>query len=270
MDDMSNEMADEFNVKKPKKRHTFLIIFICLIIGIIGGGAGVGYYLVEVDNPFAKEEKVKKDVKPKETQLKKDNYLVKTLINKMHSNITYEDTKLYASEFLSADDLDSNFVNYLVINEAKRQQIGKDVVLDKDVLEESLNAIFGPTTAYVVPEEDFGECPKFTYDSEKGLFNESTECDIKDDIEIASTIIKAVETSKKIEIYEAVAFINKKDNKVYTKVNANGELSEEVKDLTADNFIIGRDYNHAKTYKYTFSYNESDNNYVFESLSLEK
>ncbi len=274
-DNMSYEMADEFGPEKgPKKKHTFLKFFITLLIGIIIGSSATGYFLVEVYNPFEKKEKVvkKEETKEEKQELDVESYLVSSLVDRLHSNESFEnEMQLYASKKVDADVLDKNYVDTLMVNEAKRENIGKDEDLTPDIFKKALETIFGNNTSFVVPEEDFGECPKYTYDKEKGIFKESsTECKTDDTKTIERTTTKAVLTKDKLEITEAVAFLNTQDKKVYTKVDANGELSEEVEDYDIDNFLIKRDEDKVNKYKYTFIYDEETGNYIFESISLEK
>ena len=263
-DDMSNTIAMEFGpqgpqTNKPKKRHTGLIVFITLLIGIIIGGGATGFYLVEIDNPFEKKDKkvvVKKEENKKET-LDGENYLANSLVERLHNNTTQNlEFKLYASNKTEADDLDTDYVNYLVVNEAKRETLGTSTELSSDIMQKALNNIFGETSSFVIPKEDFGECPKYTYNTEEDSFTEST--------------TKATLEDNTLEVYEAVAFFNNKEQKVYTEVDANGELSKEVKNFDTSNFLIERDANKTNTYKYTFEYNEDTSNYEFKSITLEK
>ncbi len=274
--DMSNTMAMEFGPQpnKPKKKHPFLKIILAIILGIIIGGGAASYYLICFDNPFAKKEIVKEKTPKKETSetITDDNYLISSLRNRLHNATTpTEELKLYSAKKLQADDIDSEYVNYLMINEAKRQTTGKTDSLTKDELQNALFTIFGEHTSFIVPEEDFGTCPKYTYDAEASEYKtSSTKCDTNSNISLESTIVKAIKSEDQIEIYEAVAFIDNENNKVYKKVDANGEVDDELEDMTKETFLIDRDYKKVNQYKYIFTYNEDTSNYIFESLSLVK
>ncbi len=274
-DDMSYEMADEYrNDNNHKKKHTFLIVFVTFLIGLILGGASTGYFLIKVYNPFEKKEKVVKKVKTeeKEEKLDVDSFLVQNLINRLHDDTDFlQEAKLYASKTVDADVLEKDYVNTLMVNEATRESIGTNKDLTSENLDKALKTIFGNNTSFVVPEDDFGECPKYTYNQEDGVFiKNSAQCKNDTTKTIERTITKAILTKDKLEITEAVAFFDNEDKKVYTTVDANGKLSEEVEDFNTDSFLIQRDENKVKKYNYTFIYDEDSENYIFESISLVK
>lgn len=267
---MSQEMADDFGMNKPKKRHTGLIVFFCLILGIAIGIGGSYYYFEIYSKQNSKKTTTTKKVETEEISV--DSYLIKSLVDRMHYSLgTNSELLLYANEITKPSDLEGNYLNNLIVMEAKREILGTEGELTKENLNIALTTLFGSDSNVEIPTEDFGVCPLYKYNSKEEKFTEQDgECTFTTNLGIEKKLVKAVKSNEKIEIYEAVAFTDKDANKVYKKVDSSLKLSEEVEDIESDKFIIERDYEKVNQYKYTFTYDEDNGNYIFDSIEIVK
>ena len=262
----------------PKKKRVFLKVLFSLIFGIlIGGGLVYYYYNYYLDKTPKKEEKKTtttktKTTKTKETTLDINNYEVKRLINEMHySEFGVIEKTLYIEDKTVAKDLDSNYLDNLLLLEAYRTKTNfTDSVTIKD-LEQARKNIFGTNYEIIIPtDKEIGDCPTFKYDVTTRTYSKNnTICDITSEIEIRYLTTKATKKEKEyISIYEKVAFIS--EDKVYKKIDGSNNLTEEVEVKDINDFEI-KDYkDELNEYKYNFKYDEDTDNYIFESIELVK
>ena len=261
---------------KPKKNLTWLKVLLALVIGIGLGGGSIYYY----DNYYKKEDKKETTVKvvkenkeeKKETELSIDSALVKKLINEMHyvDGSTNEKT-LYIEKKTLAKDLDSEYVNNLLMMEAYRNKTSYEDSVSVKNLEDARKSLFGKNYEIIVPtDKEVGACPIFKYDSQNRTYSKSAEkCSLNSDIKIVYNTSKAsIKEKEYINIYETVAFIS--EEKIYKSIDGSNNLKFEVKDIEFDEFDIRENYKELNQYKYNFKYDKDTDNYVFESIELVK
>lgn len=264
---------------KPKKKRIIGKILLTLVIGICLGGVVMYYYLDIYKDSKKEDDKTnttlvddKKDDTNKEITLATDSYRVKSLINGMHfKDGTNEEKTLYINEKTVAKDLTESYLDNLLLKEAFRIQTNFSEKVRVADLEQARINLFGKNYEVIIPtDKEVGSCPVFKYDvSERAYSRDSSECNIKNDIEIIYNTVKATMKEKEeINIYEAVAFI--KDDKVYKTIDGSNNLSDEVKDADTDNFDVLDNMKKLNQYRYTFTYDKDSDNYVFSSIELVK
>lgn len=263
---------------KPKKKRIVLKVIISLLFGtLLGGGAVYYYYNYYLDDNNTKTKTIVKktkciDKKEKKVNLDKDNYIVKKLMNGIHFNdgsITQK--TLYLENKTNAKDLDSNYLDNLLIMEAYRMKNNyEDTVTIKDLELARVN-LFGTNYEVIIPtDKEVGTCPIFNYDVSTRTYSKSTTpCEFTSDIEIKYETLSATKIeNKSITITEAVAFIS--EDKVYKNIDGSNNLTEEVEISDINSFEL-KDYEKdLNKYKYNFKYDEDTDNYIFESIELVK
>ena len=262
----------------PKKKRVLLKVIISLLFGILLGGATVYYYYnYYLDNKPNKNTKIvktkcKEKEQAKNVKLDINNYTVKKLMNGIHFNDGSVTQKtLYLEEKTNAKDLDSNYLDNLLIMEAYRMKNNyEDTVTIKDLELARLN-LFGNNYEVIIPtDKEVGTCPIFNYDVSNRIYSKSdTRCEFTSDIEIKYETVEAVMTEKdSITITEVVAFIS--DDKVYKNIDGSNNLKDEIEVDNANSFKL-KDYEKdLNKYKYNFKYDKDTDNYVFESVELVK
>lgn len=263
---------------KPKKKRIVLKVIISLLFGtLLGGGAVYYYYNYYLDDNNTKTKTIVKktkciDKKEKKVNLDKDNYIVKKLMNGIHFNdgsITQK--TLYLENKTNAKDLDSNYLDNLLIMEAYRMKNNyEDTVTIKDLELARIN-LFGTNYEVIIPtDKEVGTCPIFNYDVSTRTYSKSTTpCEFTSDIEIRYETLSATKIeNKSITITEAVAFIS--EDKVYKNIDGSNNLTDEVEISDINSFEL-KDYEKdLNKYKYNFKYDEDTDNYIFESIELVK
>lgn len=263
---------------KPKKKKTVLWVIISLIIGILIGGGSLYYYdHIYKKNDNKKDENTKtinNDNNKKEDvkDLNIDNYLVKKLMTGIHfKDGSISEKTLYIENKTNAKDLDSNYVDNLLLKEGYRVTNSfTDKISIKD-LELARENLFGKNYEIIIPtDKEVGSCPIFNYDVANKIYTKSKEdCSLTSDIKIEYITVSAtMKDEDNITIYERVAFI--KDDGVYKKIDGSNNLSEKLNDIKPDGFNISENNDKLNRYKYTFKYDKNTNNYVFESVELVK
>ena len=262
----------------PKKKRVLLKVIISLLFGILlGGGAVYYYYNYYLDNkPNAKTKIVKTrcrvNEKAKNIKLDINSYRVKKLMNGIHFNDGSVTQKtLYLEEKTIAKDLDSNYLDNLLIMEAYRMKNNyEDTVTIKD-LELARTNLFGNNYEVIIPtDKEVGTCPIFNYDVSDRIYSKSTtKCEFTSDIKIKYETIGATMIEKQgITITEVVAFISY--DKVYKTIDGSNNLKDEIKVDDVESFKL-KDYEKdLNKYKYKFKYDNDTDNYVFESIELVK
>ena len=263
----------------PKKKRVWTKVIFSLIFGILLGGAGVYYYYnyylnktTKTDDKKEKVEVAEKKEEVKEEKLNTSNYIVKRLMNGIHyTDGSISEKTLYIEKKTSAKDLDTDYLDNLLLLEAFRTKnsFAKEVTI-KD-LELARKNLFGTNYEIIIPtDKEVGTCPTFKYDVSTRTYTKSnTECSLTNEIEIQYITTNAtIKEKESITIYEKVAFI--KEDKVYKKIDGSNNLTEEIEVKDTDNFNI-KDYTkELNEYKYNFKYDEDTDNYIFESIELVK
>ena len=264
---------------KPKKKKTALWIILSLIIGILIGGGSLYYYDHIYKKKDNKKEETTKEVKKNNTEktedvkeLKIDSYIVKKLMTGIHfKDGSISEKTLYLENKTNAKDLDSSYLENLLLKEGYRVTSNfNDKISIKD-LELARENLFGKNYEIIIPtDKEVGSCPRFNYDVATKTYTKSTEqCSLTSDIKIEYVTVSAtMKDEDNITIYERVAFI--KDDGVYKKIDGSNNLSEKLDDVKPDDFNISENNDKLNRYKYIFKYDKETDNYIFESIELVK
>ena len=262
---------------KPKKKKTVLWIILSLIIGILIGGGTLYYY----DHFYKKDNNVKcidrddtkqvsNDVTEKELNI--DSYLVKKLMTGIHfKDGSISEKTLYIEKKTNAKDLDSNYLDNLLLKEGYRVTSSFDDTISIKDLELARENLFGKNYEIIIPtDKEVGSCPVFNYDVANKIYKKSSEeCNLTSDIKIKYVTVSAtIKENDNVTIYERVAFI--KNDGVYKKIDGSNNLTEKLEDVNPDDFNINENNDKLNRYKYTFKYSKDTKNYVFESVELVK
>lgn len=263
---------------KPKKKKTVLWIILSLIIGILIGGGSLYYYdhiYKKSDNKKESNNVINKDDNKKQDNVKElniDSYLVKKLMTGIHfKDGSISEKTLYIENKTNAKDLDSNYLDNLLLKEGYRVTDSfTDKISIKD-LELARENLFGKNYEIIIPtDKEVGSCPVFNYDVANKIYNKSNEqCSLTNDIKIDYVTVSAtMKEEDNVTVYERVAFI--KNDGVYKKIDGSNNLSEKLNDVNPDDFNINENNDKLNRYKYTFKYDKDTKNYVFESIELVK
>ena len=262
---------------KPKRKKTALWIILSLIIGILIGGGSLYYYdhiYKKSDNKKEDNKVINKDDCKKEDvkELNIDSYLVKKLMTGIHfKDGSISEKTLYLENKTNAKDLDSNYLDNLLLKEGYRVTNSfTDKISIKD-LELARENLFGKNYEIIIPtDKEVGSCPIFNYDVATKTYTKSKDdCSLTSDISIKYVTVSATKKEEdNITIYERVAFI--KDDGVYKKIDGSNNLTEKLDGINPKDFNISDNNDKLNRYKYTFKYDKDTKNYVFESIELEK
>lgn len=263
---------------KPKKKKTVLWIILSLIIGILIGGGSLYYYdhiYKKSDNKKESNNVINKDDNKKQDNVKElniDSYLVKKLMTGIHfKDGSISEKTLYIENKTNAKDLDSNYLDNLLLKEGYRVTDSfTDKISIKD-LELARENLFGKNYEIIIPtDKEVGSCPVFNYDVANKIYNKSNEqCSLTNDIKIDYVTVSAtMKEEDNVTVYERVAFI--KNDGVYKKIDGSNNLSEKLDGVNPDDFNINENNDKLNRYKYIFKYDKDTKNYVFESIELVK
>lgn len=263
---------------KPKGNHTVLKVIISLIIGILIGGGSLYYYdyiYKKCDTKKVEDKKDdNKDTKTDEgvKELNIDSYLVKKLMTGMHfTDGSISEKTLYIENKTNAKDLDSSYVENLLLKEGYRVTSSFTDKISINDLELARENLFGKNYEIIIPtDKEVGSCPVFNYDVASKTYKKSSEeCSLTSDISIKYVTVSAtIKEKDNISIYERVAFVN--DEGVYKKIDGSNNLSEKLEDVDSKDFNIKENNDKLNRYKYTFKYDKETDNYIFESIELVK
>ena len=273
MDDEFVEKKDKKKANNNKKKHpflTFLLMIICIALG-----AGASYYYFEVYNvkeePKQVEDK-KEEVKDTIEQLQPTSRFVKKLIDRY--SIDYSDSllesyaELYAKDKTTVADLSKDYTQKLAILNMDSKASFSD-----EEFQDSLDQLFGKD---IVKNEKkdivISSCYKFEYKDGSYVLGKSPDvCGTTAVYSVKKKIVKAENNleSKNITINVAVALTD--GNKVYKSYDDEAKTGkEEIVDLTAEGLNMDVDYAKFNQYKYTFKYDNDNNDYYLDSIELDK
>lgn len=273
---VKNEVTVGAAKLKPKGNRTVLKVIISLIIGIlIGGGALYCYdHFYKKDNNtkcIDKNDTKKESNDSTEKELNIDTYLVTKLMTGIHfTDGSISEKTLYVEDKTKVKDLDSNYIDNLLLKEGYRVTNSFTDKISISDLEKARENLFGKNYEIIIPtDKEVGTCPVFNYDVATKTYKKSNEeCSLTSDIKIKYITVSAtIKEKDNISIYERVAFI--KDDEVYKKIDGSNNLSEKI-DVDAEKFNIKENNDELNRYKYTFKYDKETNNYIFESVELVK
>lgn len=260
---------------KPKKNRVWLKVLIAIILGIAIGGAGVFcYYKYYKKTKNCKPVEVVKEVEKKisENDISVDSYIVKKLINGMHyTDGSSNEKTLYIEKKTEAKDLDTDYLDNLLLKQAYRNKTNYENVVTIKELEKARIDLFGKNYDIIIPtDKKINSCPVSEYNQQERTYSQVNEkCTISSNVKIVYTTTSAVIKEKSyLKIREAVAFLS--DKKLYKELDGNNNLMEEVKDVEYDSFDIRNNIDKFNQYQYNFKYDVDTSNYIFESIELVK
>ena len=269
-----------YDVPKKKKTNPILIIFLMLLA--CGIGVGGSYYYFEIYNKDTKKEinavdkvETKDKTTVKEEELNPDGIYVKNLIDRYDfsviSNVEVYD-KLYGKEKTLVTELDDNYVR--VLSAANVKKLGNVMLITSEAFHDSVVNLFGNQLNLADKNFSIG-CDTYEYSQGTGYYEykEGSGCGGASTVIMKQKIVKAIKTKDNIEVNVAVAILDGANQKVYKNYKigdtSNSDL-QEVEGVSADTFDIDKDYDKLNQYKYTFNYDNENNNYYLYSIELVK
>ncbi len=277
IDNKNDDKNDDFNESKNKKNNIGGLI-IAIILSLIVG-AGGSYYFFSVQNVKEIKSTKKLETNQKNTDIKEEinpeGIFAKSLISRYDFSIISEVEiydYLYSKDKITVDEIDEDYIRLLAASNIKR-----DLTLgnfSSEELENSTNMLFG--NQIELENEDFTVgCTKYKYSNVDKYYTreESSGCGGASSIEMKRKIVKSVFTDDKtLEINVAIAIVNNSNDTVYKKYNKDlDDLGEDKLDnVDATTFDIDKDYKKLNQYKYTFNYDNENNNYYLVSIELIK
>ena len=273
--DESSEMADEFidNNKKDKKSkekkgHPFLVFLIMLLC--IGIGAGASYYYFEVykDSDKSSDKKtIKEEPKVTTEQLQPTSRFIVKLIDKYGSGTLKSYDELYSKEKTMITDLSVDYAQKL----AALNIMGVGFFTKAD-LQSSLDELFGKDK---IKSDDkdiiIDDCEKLKYNDDRYLLYTETNCGGTTSFDVKTKIVKAEKNLETNVLTVNVAVAITDGNKVYKSYDVDAKTAkDEIATLTAETLNMDSDYTKFNQYKYTFNYDNDNNDYYLESIELEK
>ena len=262
---------------KPKRKRVWLRVSIGFLIGVLVGVGGFycynNYYLKENDSKQSnsKKEDKKESNTSKDKELSVNSYDVEKLMRGIHfKDGSISERTLYLEDKTKAENLDSSYLENLLLKEAYRNKSSFSSSVSIEELEKARINLFGKNYEVVIPtDKEVGNCPVFNYNVENREYTMSDDsCSLTNDIEVVYTTLKAVQNNNYIYIYEVVAFVN--GDGVYKKIDGSNNLSDKLKDVDKKDFDINKSKDDLNQYKYSFKYDSDTSNYVFESVELVK
>lgn len=267
-----------YDVPKKKKTNPILIIFLMLLA--CGIGVGGSYYYFEIYNKDTKKEinavdkvETKDKTTVKEEELNPDGIYAKYLIDRYAfsdiSNITVYNA-LYGKEKTLVTELDDNYVR--IVSAANVKKLGNGI-FTSEAFHNSVVNLFGNQLNLADKNFSIG-CDTYEYSQGTGYYEyKEGGCGGTSTVIMNQKIVKAIKTKDNIEVNVAVAILDGANQKVYKNYKmgdtSNSDL-QEVEGVTPDTFDIDRDYDKLNQYKYTFNYDNENNNYYLYSIELVK
>lgn len=281
-EDYTEEIFYDTEIENKKNNPVIVIILMIfsLLIGVVGS-----YYYFEIYNKkeSIKDEKIttSKSNDINEKELNTDGLFIKNLIEdyKLHRFNEVEVFKvMYANNKTNVSDIDDFYLRTLAAVKAKKN-LG-DTGFSGKSFTNAVKTLFGSeiileNKSFTDNQTDEGLCYAYEYDQKEDYYfsKEPIGCGGGSTISLKQKIVKAIKKEDSLEVAVAVALVDTDTDKVYKQIDATTEyvkLIDEVEDTTALTFNIDKDYSKLNQYKYTFNYDEENNNYYLESIELIK
>lgn len=263
---ISNNRGDYMtnqNVTEKKGKSGCAVVLLCMAFLLIGAGAM--YYLLQ--NKIQPVESLDSNKKLL-TELNPNGVLVNDLISRLDYNTECGvNEALYKNSKTTIENLDDNYLRILIAKEASKNELKSSISFTKEEFESSAKTLFGNSINLSL-ENITGICPSITYDEANQKFIESEgQCETKSCNYVNERyIVKSEEDDEGIYIYVAVAAINQESGKIS---NLN-DLNSVIDGIDPNTFDIKNDYSKVNNYKYTYTHDKDNNNYIFKSIELQK
>lgn len=251
-------------IKEKKNQSGCAIILLCVAFLLIGAG-GMYYFISTKLNVNNHQEN---NTNSEIVSLNNEGILVKELISRLDYNTECGvNSNLYKNAKTTTETLDKNYLKLLVAKEANKNNITGTVSFTKEEFDTSSKILFGEDIN-LTPSNITDNCVNITYDSvNQKYIGNSTNCEKQTcNYENQRYIVKAEKDTKNLYIYVAVATVNQESKKI-SNIN---DLNSVIKDVDSNTFDITKDYEKVNNYKYTFNYDDNNNNYIFKSIEIQK
>ncbi len=265
-----------------EKESNNLIIILLLAISLI---CSLGY--IAYDKYFDKIV-VPKEEKEENTQTieyNKDGYFVKELMNNIiiHNGYSHIEYQLYSKDKVTSSDLATSYRDSLVLSYMLNvEHIYNNFT--KEELDNTSKRLFGKSLYNTAPDTISGNCKTYKYTENPG--GTSTYLDQVvggcggAGYLYSDKITKTESDENHIYVYQKVAFLTIADpssseykESIYKTINYKEDGKYEYEELidTVNGSIKIDDYlDKLNEYKFTFTYDNDNNTYYFESVELVK
>lgn len=275
---MIEENTNVTVTKKTKKSKTGLIAFITLIAGLLIGVGG-SYYYFEVmtkDSNTIKSssEKEDKNSKTEDTsvEISADSLYIKELIEN-YDNYYISNTEIYDSLYTkdktTLADLSEEYLRAITMRKANKNITGFLFITGEE-FQNAATKLFG--NQVTLENKAFsiaGGCTSYEYDGNYTIAPTQGRCGGTSAVNLSRKIVNAVKQDSKLEVIVAIALENGMDNKVYKGFD-NKQLSNEIVGVSADSFNISEHIDKLNQYKYTFTYDTTNDGYILNAIELIK
>lgn len=259
-------------VDEPKKKGNGLVTVVIILL-LICFGLG-GFIYLNKDKIFTQQtkettEKTTEADTPKKTEYNKDGYFIQDLMDKIiyFTGGNTQEYEVYAKDKVTVEDLTDSYKNTLAI-----KQIGNDKsqFLNKEDLKEGSIKAFGKNIYSTYPEKFEAFCNIYTFNGTYYEY-ENPGCGGIGP-ERYTEITKIDSDDNHIYVYQKAGFYG--DKGIYKNVSikkTNGYNEYEVTDfIKEDDFPstvkMSEILDQLNEYKFTFTYDETNNIYYFESV----
>lgn len=272
-DDINKKDDDFFDNSKKKKKtkqksnkkknNGFIMTLLMILCICIGIGLSYCYYEVYGSN-FSKEKKCTTLENEGEEKLQPNGVFSESLIERYDAyNLNDSDIykALYSKDLLKSKDISLDYVKEVVIKRAL--YLNSDyskIAFSKDDFDRALKELFGDNIS--VSSDDI-EGFKYNSKSKKYIY-EKANAKANDDYRQIRKIVKSTKNKDSIEINVAVAIIT--GNKVLKSLDSDSVIDG----VNSSNFDIDKEYTKLNQYKYIFSYDKENDNYILDSIVLIK
>ena len=272
-DDINKKDDDFFDNSKKKKKtkqksnkkknNGFIMTLLMILCICIGIGLSYCYYEVYGSN-FSKEKKCTTLENEGEEKLQPNGVFSESLIERYDAyNLNDSDIykALYSKDLLKSKDISLDYVKEVVIKRAL--YLNSDyskIAFSKDDFDRALKELFGDNISV---SSDYIEGFKYNSKSKKYIY-EKANAKANDDYRQIRKIVKSTKNKDSIEINVAVAIIT--GNKVLKSLDSDSVIDG----VNSSNFDIDKEYTKLNQYKYIFSYDKENDNYILDSIVLIK
>lgn len=272
-DDINKKDDDFFDNSKKKKKtkqksnkkknNGFIMTLLMILCICIGIGLSYCYYEVYGSN-FSKEKKCTTLENEGEEKLQPNGVFSESLIERYDAyNLNDSDIykALYSKDLLKSKDISLDYVKEVVIKRALYLNSDySEIAFSKDDFDRALKELFGDNIS--VSSDDI-EGFKYNSKSKKYIY-EKANAKANDDYRQIRKIVKSTKNKDSIEINVAVAIIT--GNKVLKSLDSDSVIDG----VNSSNFDIDKEYTKLNQYKYIFSYDKENDNYILDSIVLIK
>ena len=272
-DDINKKDDDFFDNSKKKKKtkqksnkkknHGFIMTLLMILCICIGIGLSYCYYEVYGSN-FSKEKKCTTLENKGEEKLQPNGVFSESLIERYDAyNLNDSDIykALYSKDLLKSKDISLDYVKEVVVKRALYLNSDySEIAFSKDDFDRALKELFGDNIS--VSSDDI-EGFKYNSKSKKYIY-EKANAKANDDYRQIRKIVKSTKNKDSIEINVAVAIIT--GNKVLKSLDSDSVIDG----VNSSNFDIDKEYTKLNQYKYIFSYDKENDNYILDSIVLIK